>query len=34
VDGLRGGHDFRTGEWQGYQGQDVNATVDLGERGS
>lgn len=30
VDGLRGGKDFRTGEWQGYQGQDVLATVDLG----
>jgi hypothetical protein len=30
VDGLRGGTDFRTGEWQGYQGQDVLATVDLG----
>ena len=31
VDGLRGGTDFRTGEWQGYQGQDVLATMDLGE---
>ncbi len=30
VDGLRGGPDFRTGEWQGFQGQDVLATIDLG----
>ena len=30
VDGLRGGTDFRTGHWQGFQGQDVLATVDLG----
>jgi predicted alpha-1,2-mannosidase len=31
VDGLRGGPNFRTGRWQGYQGQDLEATVDLGE---
>ncbi len=30
VDGLRGGADFRSGEWQGFQGQDVLATIDLG----
>jgi len=30
VDGLEGGADFRTGEWQGFQGQDVLAAVDLG----
>ncbi|HMC98254.1 MAG TPA: glycoside hydrolase domain-containing protein, partial [Flavobacteriales bacterium] len=30
VDGLRGGPDFRTGDWQGFQGQDVLATIDLG----
>ncbi|MBK9075365.1 MAG: GH92 family glycosyl hydrolase [Flavobacteriales bacterium] len=30
VDGLEGGSDFRTGEWQGFQGQDVLATIDLG----
>lgn len=30
VDGLRGGRDYRTGEWQGYRGQDLIATVDLG----
>ena len=29
VDRLRGGCDFRTGEWQGYQGQDFEAVVDL-----
>lgn len=31
IDGLRGTKDFRTGAWQGYQGRDVTATVDLGE---
>ena len=31
IDGLRGGDDFRTGEWQGYEGQDLVAMVDLGE---
>ncbi len=30
VDGLRGGQDFRTGEWQGFEGKDLLATVDLG----
>ena len=30
VDGLRGGPSFRTGRWQGYQGTDLEATVDLG----
>ncbi len=30
VDGLRGGADFRSGDWQGYQGQDVTALIDLG----
>jgi predicted alpha-1,2-mannosidase len=30
VDGLRGGEDFRTGAWQGYQGADLDAVVDLG----
>lgn len=29
IDRLRGGSDFRTGEWQGYQGQDFVAVVDL-----
>lgn len=31
VDGLTGGPDFRTGEWQGYEGNDLDATLDLGE---
>jgi predicted alpha-1,2-mannosidase len=30
LDGLRGGPDFRTGDWQGFQGQDLVATIDLG----
>jgi predicted alpha-1,2-mannosidase len=31
VDGQHGGPNFRTGSWQGYQGVDVEATVDMGE---
>ncbi len=30
IDGLRGGAHWRQGRWQGYQGQDVVFTVDLG----
>ncbi|MFT4663952.1 MAG: putative alpha-1,2-mannosidase [Polaribacter sp.] len=30
IDLLRGGSDFRTGTWQGYEGKDLDATVDLG----
>ena len=30
IDGLRGGTDFRTGDWQGYQGADLDVTIDLG----
>ena len=30
VDGRRGGPDFRLGRWQGYLGQDLEATLDLG----
>ena len=30
IDYLRGSPNFRTGYWQGYQGQDVVAIVDLG----
>ncbi|MCX5753883.1 MAG: GH92 family glycosyl hydrolase [Candidatus Krumholzibacteria bacterium] len=30
IDGLRGPLDFRTGLWQGYEGIDLDATVDLG----
>ncbi len=31
VDGLRGGEDFRLGTWQGYEGRDLTAILDLGE---
>lgn len=31
IDGIRGPDNFRTGFWQGYQGQDVVAVVDLGQ---
>ena len=31
VDGIRGSKNFRIGGWQGYQGQDFEAIVDLGE---
>jgi len=30
-DMLRGGKDFRSGEWQGYYGVDFEATLDLGK---
>ncbi len=30
IDGIRGGPNFKTGEWQGYYGTDVTATIDLG----
>ncbi|MHC4939086.1 MAG: GH92 family glycosyl hydrolase [Planctomycetota bacterium] len=30
IDGLRGGDDWRTGDWQGYHEVDVVATIDLG----
>ncbi len=30
IDGVRGGVDFRTGTWQGYEGDDLIAVVDLG----
>ena len=30
IDGIRGGNDFRTGEWQGYWGTSMEATLDLG----
>jgi len=30
IDYLRGPHDFRTGFWQGYQGHDFEAVVNLG----
>lgn len=31
IDGVRGGTNFTDGAWQGYQGQDLSAVVDLGE---
>jgi predicted alpha-1,2-mannosidase len=31
VDGLRGTANWRLGDWQGYQGTDFEATVDLGQ---
>ncbi len=31
IDGIRGGNDFRTGQWQGFDGQDLVAIVDLGK---
>jgi predicted alpha-1,2-mannosidase len=30
VDGIRGGSHFATGGWQGFQGNDLSATIDLG----
>jgi len=31
IDGIPGGHDFRTGSWQGYNGVDLDAVIDLGK---
>jgi predicted alpha-1,2-mannosidase len=31
IDFERGSGDFRTGAWQGYEGVDIDATIDLGE---
>ena len=31
IDGVRGGADFRTGDWQGYFGKDLNAIVSFDE---
>jgi hypothetical protein len=31
IDGLFGGNEFRTGDWQGYYGQDIVATVTFKE---
>jgi hypothetical protein len=30
IDGLRGSNDFRTGQWQGWQGEDMIVVLDLG----
>jgi len=32
IDGLRGPQNFRTGSWQGYQGVDIEAVIDLGSK--
>ncbi len=32
IDGIQGHDDFRTGEWQGYHGVDLLATIDLGKK--
>ena len=31
INTLRGGTDFRTGNWQGYQGNNLDAVIDLGK---
>ncbi|HEV2826589.1 MAG TPA: GH92 family glycosyl hydrolase [Pyrinomonadaceae bacterium] len=31
IDGIRGNRNFSTGSWQGYQGQDFVAIIDLGK---
>ena len=30
IDGYYGSNDFRTGAWQGYEGQDIDVIIDLG----
>ncbi|HTL80214.1 MAG TPA: glycoside hydrolase domain-containing protein, partial [Bacteroidia bacterium] len=30
IDGIMGSENFRTGEWQGYEGKDLDVVVDLG----
>ena len=30
IDGVSGGEDFKDGHWQGYEGVDIDAVVDLG----
>lgn len=32
INTLRGGTDFRTGNWQGYEGVDFDAIIDLGKK--
>jgi hypothetical protein len=34
IDFEVGGQDFRTGQWQGYEGVDLDATIDLGKKTS
>ncbi|MBK7935671.1 MAG: discoidin domain-containing protein [Lewinellaceae bacterium] len=32
VNGLRGGADFRTGDWQGFEGVNLDVVLDLGKK--
>jgi predicted alpha-1,2-mannosidase len=32
IDGIMGSIDYRTGEWQGYQDEDLTAIIDLGKQ--
>lgn len=32
LDGIKGSDDYRTGTWQGYEGTDFEATIDLGKK--
>ncbi len=32
IDGLRGGADFRTGNWQGFEGVNLDVVLDLGKK--
>ncbi len=32
VDGVRGGSDFRTGGWQGFEGKNLDMVIDLGKQ--
>lgn len=34
IDFIRGGEDFRTGSWQGYEGVNLEAVVDMGKVGN
>ena len=31
INTIRGGYDFKTGNWQGYYGSDLDVVIDLGE---
>ncbi len=31
IDGIKGGTEFRTGDWQGFDGQDLNAEISFSE---
>ncbi len=32
IDGIRGGNDYRTGTWQGYEGKHLEAVINLGNK--